>query len=198
MLWHLNGNECSGFYSKIFILLHIANGYILFLFKLIVKVNIFVYNKDGDNMEYKFVAKNELDTIEFAQNMESEKFPNMVICLNGDLGSGKTIFTKAFAQAMEVKESVTSPTFSIIKEYRGELPLYHMDVYRLDGHCDGIGIEEYFDKGGVVIIEWADTIKELLPEERIDIHFVVTGEEKRTLVIQAFGRQYEELCEAIL
>lgn len=149
-------------------------------------------------MEYKYVAKNELDTIEFAQNMESEKFPNMVICLNGELGSGKTVFTKAFAQAMEIKENVTSPTFSIIKEYAGELPLYHMDVYRLDGNCDGIGIEEYFDKGGVVIIEWADTIKDLLPKERIDINFVATGEEKRILTIHTYGKQYEELCEAIL
>ncbi len=149
-------------------------------------------------MEYKLVVKNELETIELAQNMESEKFPNMVICLNGELGSGKTVFTKAFASAMEIKENVTSPTFSIIKEYNGELPLYHMDVYRLNGNCDGIGIEEYFDKGGIVIIEWADTIKELLPKERIDIKFLVTGEAKRTLTIQAYGSQYEELCEAIL
>jgi len=149
-------------------------------------------------MEYKFVVKSELDTIELAQNIESEKFPNMVICLNGELGSGKTVFTKAFAGALGIKESVTSPTFSIIKEYEGELPLYHMDVYRLDGNTDGVGIEEYFTKDGVVIIEWADTIKDILPDERLDIKFSVTGENKRTLTIVANGSKYEELCEAVL
>lgn len=149
-------------------------------------------------MEYKMVVKNELETIELAQNFESEKFPNMVICLNGELGSGKTVFTKAFAGALGIKESVTSPTFSIIKEYDGELPLYHMDVYRLDGMTDGVGIEEYFNKGGVVIIEWAETIKDILPNERLDIKFSVTGENKRSLTIVAHGKAYEELCEAVL
>ena len=149
-------------------------------------------------MEYKVAIKNELEMIELAQNIESEKFKNMVICLNGELGSGKTVFTKAFAGAMEVKESVTSPTFSIIKEYQGELPLYHMDVYRLDGVTDGVGIEEYINKDGVVIIEWADTIKDILPEERLDIKITVTGENKRNLTINAIGKQYEELCEAVL
>lgn len=159
----------------------------------------FCYNELGDNMEYKLTIKNELETIELAQNIESEKFPNMVICLNGELGSGKTVFTKAFASSMEIKESVTSPTFSIIKEYEeGELALYHMDVYRLDGVTDGVGIEEYFNKGGITIIEWADTIKDILPENRLDIKFTVTGENKRTLTIVAHGKEYEELCEAVL
>ncbi len=149
-------------------------------------------------MEYKISIKNELEMIELAQNIESEKFKNMVICLNGELGSGKTVFTKAFADAMEVKESVTSPTFSIIKEYMGDMPLYHMDVYRLDGVTDGVGIEEYFNKDGVVIIEWADTIKDILPDNRLDIKITVTGENKRNLTINAIGKEYEELCEAVL
>ena len=89
----------------------------------------------------------------------------MVICLKGDLGSGKTIFTKGFAQALEVKEEVTSPTFNIIKEYTsGEMPLYHMDVYRLDGNVEDLGIEEYYTKKGITIIEWADMIPDYLPE----------------------------------
>ena len=149
-------------------------------------------------MEYKLTTKSEMDTIEFAQNLESEKFPNMVICLNGELGSGKTVFTKGFANAMEVEESVTSPTFTIIKEYEGELPLYHMDVYRLDGNTEGLGIEEYFNKGGVVIIEWANTVKDVLPENRLDIKFKVVGENSRILIVQPHGKEYEELCEAVL
>lgn len=149
-------------------------------------------------MEYKITSNNELDTIELAQNIESEKFPNMVICLNGELGSGKTVFAKGIASALGVKDHVTSPTFTIIKEYEGELPLFHMDVYRLDGNYDGVGIEEYFAKNGIVVIEWADTIKDILPKERLDIKFRVLGENKRVLIIKAHGTQYEELCESIL
>ncbi len=149
-------------------------------------------------MEYKFTSHNEYETLELAQNFESEKFPNMVICLNGELGSGKTMFVKGIANALGVTESITSPTFTIVKEYDGELPLYHFDVYRLDGNTDGVGIEDYFDKNGVVIIEWADTIKNILPEERLDIKFKVVGENKRVLIITPHGNKYEELCEAVL
>ena len=149
-------------------------------------------------MDYRITSKSEMDTIEFAQNLESEKFPNMIICLDGELGSGKTVFTKGFANAMEVQDSVTSPTFTIIKEYEGELPLYHMDVYRLDGNTEGIGIEEYYTKGGIVIIEWANTIKEILPENRLDIKFKVAGENSRILIVTPHGKEYEELCEAVL
>ena len=149
-------------------------------------------------MEYKLTMKDEYDTIELAQNLESEKFPNMIICLNGELGSGKTMFAKGFAQALGIKDNITSPTFSIIKEYDGELPLYHMDVYRLDGNTSGVNIEEYFSKGGIVLIEWADTIKDILPEERLDIKFKVLDENKRILVITPYGKQYEDLCEAVL
>ena len=149
-------------------------------------------------MEYKITSHNELETLELAQNFESEKFPNMVICLNGELGSGKTMFVKGIANALGINETITSPTFTIVKEYDGELPLYHFDVYRLDGNTEGVGIEDYFAKNGVVVIEWADTIKNILPEERLDIKFKVTGENKRTLVITPYGTKYEELCEAVL
>lgn len=150
-------------------------------------------------MEYKITTHSELETIELAQNIESEKFANMIICLDGELGSGKTVFTKGFASSLGITDSITSPTYNIIKEYEnGEMPLYHMDVYRLDGNADGIGIEEYFNKNGVVIIEWADTIKDILPKERLEIKFKVVGENKRVLVLTPYGKQYEELCEAVL
>ena len=140
-----------------------------------------------------------METIELAQNFESEKFPNMIICLNGELGSGKTMFTKGIANALGIEETITSPTFTIIKEYEsGEMPLYHMDVYRLDGETDGVGIEDYYKKGGIVVIEWANTIKHILPKERLDIKFVVTDENKRVLILTPYGKQYEDLCEAVL
>lgn len=149
-------------------------------------------------MEYKITTNNEMDTIELAQNLESEKFPNMIICLDGELGSGKTVFTKGIANALGIEENITSPTFTIIKEYEGELPLYHMDVYKLDGNTDGIGIEEYFTKGGVVVIEWASTIKDILPDKRLDIKFKVLDENRRLLILTPHGKEYEELCEAVL
>lgn len=150
-------------------------------------------------MEYKITTHSELETIELAQNFEAEKFPNMVICLDGELGSGKTVFTKGIANALGIEESITSPTYTIIKEYSdGEMPLYHMDVYRLDGNTDGVGIEEYFNKDGIVIIEWAKTIKDILPEERLEIKFKVIDENRRVLIITPYGRKYEELCEAVL
>ena len=150
-------------------------------------------------MDYKLTTYDEMDTIELAQNIESEKFPNMVICLDGELGSGKTVFAKGIAQALGISETITSPTYTIIKEYNsGELPFYHMDVYRLDGNADGVGIEEYFNKGGIVVIEWADTIKDILPKERLDIKFKVLDENKRVLVFTPHGRKYEEILEVIL
>ncbi len=148
--------------------------------------------------EYKLTMRSEEDTVYLAQNMESEKFPNMVICLYGELGSGKTVFAKAFGHAMGI-EGVTSSTFNIIKEYNGELPLYHMDVYRLeDDNIDNLGIEEYFNKGGVTIIEWADLIKDYLPEERLDIKFKIIDENTRVLVLKPYGEEYVRVCEDIL
>ena len=152
-------------------------------------------------MEYKLTTYSESETIELAQNIESEKFPNMVICLTGDLGSGKTVFTKGFAQALEVKEEVTSPTFNIIKEYTsGEMPLYHMDVYRLEESKQDLGIEEYFTRKGITIIEWADMIEDQLPERRLDIRIKNSSEDedKRIITITPHGKKYEDLCEAVL
>ena len=150
-------------------------------------------------MDYKYKSRNDIDTMELAQNIESEKFPNMVICLDGELGSGKTIFVKGFASALGITENITSPTFNLIKEYNnGELPLFHMDMYRLEDDATSIGVEEYFEKGGVTIIEWADLIAENLPEERLDLKFKIIDENTRVLVLVPHGTQYEELCNSVL
>ena len=151
-------------------------------------------------MNYKIISNGDMDTIELAQNIESEKFPNMVICMEGDLGSGKTLFTKAFAKSMGISENITSPTFNIIKEYDGEegYKLYHMDVYRLSESKEDIGISEYFNKGGVTIIEWADLISDILPKDRLDIRIKIVDENKRVFYITPHGEEYEDLCERVL
>ncbi len=150
-------------------------------------------------MEYKYTSKDESDTLELAQNIESEKFPNMVICLNGELGSGKTVFVKGFASSLGLSENITSPTFNIVKEYpNGELPLYHIDAYRLEDKKDNIGISDYFNKDGVTIIEWAELIEDLLPEERLDIEFRLIDENTRVLILRPYGKLYEDICESVL
>lgn len=150
-------------------------------------------------MNYKYTSRCEADTLELAENIESEKFPGMVICLDGELGSGKTVFVKGFAKALGITETITSPTFSLVKEYYdGELPLFHMDVYRLDDAKEDFGLTDYLNQNGVCIIEWPEMIEGQLPEERLDIKFKVIDDETRILVFTPYGQQYEDLCEAVL
>ena len=146
---------------------------------------------------YTITTHSDLETIEIAQNIESEKFPNMVICLNGDLGSGKTVFAKGFASAMGIDE-ITSPTFNIVKQYYGELPLNHIDVYRTNGDVASLGLDELFHSNAVTIIEWAEMIEEHLPKERLDITFKITDENTRVVVIKPIGSKYQSLCEDAL
>ncbi len=150
-------------------------------------------------MNYKYVSRSIEDTFSVAENIESEKFPGMVICLNGELGSGKTVFTKGVAKALGIDEAITSPTFTIIKEYyEGEMPLFHMDVYRLEEQEENIGIADYFEKNGIVVIEWADIIKDILPEERLEISFKIIDENIRVLVFNPIGKKYEDICSSVL
>ena len=149
--------------------------------------------------KYKYISRRVEDTMQLAQNIESEKFENMVICLRGELGTGKTVFVKGFASSLEIEENITSPTFNIVKEYTtGEMPLYHMDVYRLDETDNNIGLEEYFNKGGITIIEWSDIIKDILPNERLEIKFKFKDENTRVLILTPYGQKYEDVVNAVL
>ena len=150
-------------------------------------------------MQYKYTSKNEQDTIELAQNIESEKFPGMVICLDGELGSGKTVFVKGFAKAMGITDTITSPTFNLIKEYESnEGKLCHMDVYRLKDACETVGFDDYFNGNNISIIEWSDLICSCLPDERLDIIVKIIDENTRVFKIIPDGEKYEELCESLL
>ena len=149
--------------------------------------------------EYKFTSHSVDETLEIAQNIESDKFPGMVICLNGELGSGKTIFVKGFASGLGIQESITSPTFNIVKEYLdGEAPLYHMDVYRLEDSNEDIGFSDYFNKDGICIIEWAELIEDKLPEKRLDVVFKMIDENTRVLKFIPHGKEYEDICNSVL
>lgn len=150
-------------------------------------------------MNYKYTSRCEEDTLELAENIESEKFDGMVICLNGELGSGKTVFVKGFAKALGIQETVTSPTFSLVKEYHdGEMSLFHMDVYRMEDSKENFGLDDYLNQDGICIIEWPEMIEEQLPEERLDIKIKVIDDDVRVFVFTPHGEQYEELCQAVL
>jgi tRNA threonylcarbamoyladenosine biosynthesis protein TsaE len=150
-------------------------------------------------MNYKYTSRCEEDTLELAENIESEKFPGMVICLNGELGSGKTVFVKGFAKALGIQETVTSPTFSLVKEYHdGEMPLFHMDVYRMEDSKENFGLDDYLNQDGICIIEWPEMIEGQLPEERLDIKIKITGENTRVLVLTPHGERYTSICEEII
>ena len=108
-----------------------------------------------------------------------------VVALNGDLGAGKTVFVKGIAKGLNITDIVTSPTFTIVREYEGSLPLYHFDVYRISDPEEmfDIGFSEYLDGCGISVIEWAEKVEELLPERRIEVLIKKTGNNNREIII---------------
>ena len=129
-------------------------------------------------------------TFEIGKKLGEKADKGEIICLEGDLGVGKTVFTKGFAEGLNIEENIDSPTFTIVQEYtEGRLPLYHFDVYRIGdiSEMDEIGYEDYFFGEGVCLIEWASRIKELIPESAICITIekdLSRGFEYRRVVVE--------------
>lgn len=124
-----------------------------------------------------------------------------VIVLNGDLGAGKTTFTKGLAAGLGITDMIKSPTFTIIREYQGgRLPLYHMDVYRLeDGGAEDLGLEEYFDGDGVSVVEWAQFAEDELPDDFLAINFKRTiDEQTRILTLEPHGQHFDEIVAKLM
>ena len=147
----------------------------------------------------KFAVKSANELQYIAQRMAKFLFPGAFLALNGDLGAGKTTFTQGLAKGLGVEEEISSPTFTIIKQYDElELPLYHMDVYRIERpeEMEDLGYEEYFYGNGVTVVEWAENIKELWPKEYLEIRFNYAPE-GRILEIMPQGRKYEEIIEEL-
>ena len=134
--------------------------------------------------EYKLTMHDERDTIELAQNIESEKFPNMIICLDGELGSGKTVFTKGLAVGLNISDEVTSPTYAYLNVY-GDY-LYHYDCYRLSCGEDAelLGLTDYFNGDNICVIEWSENILDVLPNntKKVVIEKLSEFERKITLL----------------
>ena len=120
----------------------------------------------SENKTYVWDSFSEKETAQIAENLAKQAKAGEVYCLSGNLGVGKTVFTKGFAKGLGIKEPVNSPTFTIMQIYEeGTLPLYHFDVYRIEDveEMEEIGYEDYFYGEGVCFIEWAELIKEILP-----------------------------------
>ena len=123
--------------------------------------------------------------------------PGDVLTLCGPLGSGKTTLTKGLAEGLGLEDSrcVTSPTFVLVHEYAANLPVYHIDAYRLGGpdEADALGLDEMFYSAGVTIVEWAERIEELLPAEHLRVRLTIEGEEARGLALESIGGRYEAI-----
>ena len=136
-------------------------------------------------MKFDLVSNSEEETKGLGKDLAGILGEGDIVALDGDLGAGKTVFTKGFCEGMEVKGRVVSPTFNIVNEYTdGRLPVYHFDTYRLEGPEDfeNAGLDEYFDYGGVCIIEWSSVIEELLP--KYTVHLKITGSgDKRSVEV---------------
>ncbi|GAA3189016.1 tRNA (adenosine(37)-N6)-threonylcarbamoyltransferase complex ATPase subunit type 1 TsaE [Lentilactobacillus kefiri] len=129
--------------------------------------------------------------------------PQDLILLDGDLGAGKTTFTKGLAKGLGITKPIKSPTFTIIREYQdGRIPLYHMDVYRLEeGGGDDLGLEEYFNGDGVNVVEWSKFVADELPDKYLRIIFRrddSQGDNVRTLTFEAKGDRFEKMITDIL
>jgi tRNA threonylcarbamoyladenosine biosynthesis protein TsaE len=140
-----------------------------------------------ETMNYKVVSCRADDTIEIGTIIGRGLSRGAVVALIGDLGAGKTCLTQGIARGLDVSPSyyVTSPTFTLINEYPGRIPLYHLDVYRLAGSrdLDDMGYEEYFYGDGVIVIEWAEKILDVLPEGSMIIHMNYIDEYCREITL---------------
>jgi len=141
---------------------------------------------------------NDVDeTQRFAEQLAAHLQPGDFLALEGELGAGKTTFTQGLARGLGINAVVNSPTFTIIKEYQGRLPLYHMDVYRVGDDIDALGLDEYFFGEGVCVVEWASLIEDVLPEERLTVVLRHTGDGGRECCLEPRGSRYVKLCKEI-
>ncbi|GEL12861.1 atp gtp hydrolase [Lapidilactobacillus concavus DSM 17758] len=149
----------------------------------------------------EFQTKSATETESIGQQLAPLLLPGDLILLEGDLGAGKTTFTRGLAQALGVKRAIKSPTFTIIREYRdGRLPLFHMDLYRLEhSSAEDLGLEEYFEGNGVSIVEWPEFGQDVIPEQYLRIEIKRTGEsdDGRRFKLTAFGQRPTELLRAL-
>jgi len=137
------------------------------------------------------LTNSESETLDVARSLGKTLSAGVVVALTGDLGAGKTVFAQGIAESLDIREQITSPTFTLINEYRGRLLLYHMDLYRLDStrEIEDIGIVDYLYGDGVCVIEWAEKLRELMPSNTIAVSLRPSGKTHREIQIERNDRQ---------
>lgn len=144
-----------------------------------------------------FTVKNVAETEQLAERLAQLLKPKDVLTLEGDLGAGKTTFTKALAKGLGIKRTVSSPTFTIMKQYEGNYPLNHLDVYRLEGSEEDLGWDEIFYGDAITVVEWAHYIEDVLPEEHLELRIQRESEDVRTIELLPKGQRYENICKEL-
>lgn len=140
-------------------------------------------------MEY--ISNNYEETINIGYLIGCKLKKGDVLLLTGDLGAGKTTFTKGIGKFLNIKKIINSPTFTIVKTYKGDLPLYHLDLYRLDGEGNDFDLEDYFYSDGITVCEWPRQVSSILPSEYLEIKIERLDEDKRKITIIPVGSRYE-------
>lgn len=136
------------------------------------------------------------ETNQLAKKIASKLSVPAIITLSGDLGAGKTTFTKGLAKALGINATITSPTFTILKSYEEAVTLHHIDAYRLEGIVQDLGFEEIFDEDAICVVEWFDYIEYALPKERLQVSISLDGND-RIFKLEAVGDRYAALLEAL-
>ena len=149
----------------------------------------------------EYISLKEKDTVDLGRTMAKHLKPGDIVCLFGELGSGKTTLVKGIAKGLNINSvKVSSPTFVLLNIYEGRLPLYHFDLYRMDNRAEisTIGYEEFFYGKGISFIEWPERLGELLPKEYLAIRLSHRGETERAIEWEAVaGRRYTDLAQQL-
>lgn len=161
----------------------------LFSLKISAQNQIFWYNK-------RMFSHNEEELIEWGQRLGGLLQEQDVLVLTGDLGAGKTTFTKGLARGLGVKQMIKSPTYTIVREYEGRLPLYHLDVYRIGEDPDSIDLDDFLFGEGVTVIEWGELLEDSLPDDYLKLT-ILKKADGRELVFENKGHRSQELLEEL-
>ena len=142
------------------------------------------------------ITKSELETIDLGYKLGKLLDKGSFIALKGDLAGGKTTFTKGIGKALNIKQVINSPTFTILKIYKGDLPLYHIDAYRLEGNDYDLGLDELADEG-IMVVEWPEYYLDYLPSDYIEINFKYIDDDTREISFVNHGSKYIDVIKEI-
>lgn len=148
--------------------------------------------------EVKLVTRNADETRALGEKLGRLACEGMIFLLDGDLGAGKTTLTQGIARGLGIRRNVTSPTFTILKIYKGRLALNHIDAYRLEGIDQDLGFEELMNDDGLTVIEWPQFMEDQLPRECLRISIRLMDEDEREITVSAEGREYEGIAEELI